>query len=241
MRRVNNPFFIFYGVVDAYLRENMLKIINLLILLILRIFATRNKNHFMYGDLFKNKYRIASARADWHDYNHGYYFITICTNKREHFFGEIHNHKMEFSTLGIFANSYIDKINDMYKDAQILSHAVMPNHVHLIIAVDNTIKRYIRKRKTHTIKKNIDTNEDMRKISQHCGRLSNIVSKYKSSVTTFALKNDIPFMWQSRFHDRIIRNHKEYENVDNYIKNNVFNWNDDEYHHPPVETRRTHR
>ena len=88
---------------------------------------------------------------------------------------------MEFSTLGIFANSYIDKINDMYKDAQILSHAVMPNHVHLIIAVDNTIKRYIRKRKTHTIKKNIDTNEDMRKISQHCGRLSNIVSKYISN------------------------------------------------------------
>ena len=104
----------------------------------------------------------------------------------------------------------------------------MPNHVHLIVDVDNTVKRYTRKRKA---KNNIDTNEDMSKISKRCGRLSNIVSKYKSSVTTFALKNDIPFMWQSRFHDRIIRDYKEFENVDNYIKNNVFNWNDDEYRH----------
>ena len=221
-------FYILNGVVDASLRGIMLKIINLLIFSTLHIFAPRNENHFMSGDLFRNKYRIDSARADWHDYNHGYYFITICTNKREHFFGEIHDHKMAFSTLGNFANSYIDKINVMYKDVQILSHVVMPNHVHLIVDVDNTVKRYTRKRKA---KNNIDTNEDMSKISKRCGRLSNIVSKYKSSVTTFALKNDIPFMWQSRFHDRIIRDYKEFENVDNYIKNNVFNWNDDEYRH----------
>ena len=182
----------------------------------------------MSGDLFRNKYRIASARAYWHDYNHGYYFITICTNKREHFFGEIHEHKMELSKIGDFANSYVDKINATFKDAQILSHVIMPNHVHLIVAVDNTFKRYARKRK---VKNNIDVNEDMRKISKHCGRLSNIILKYKSSVTTFALQNDIPFMWQSRFHDRIIRDYAEFENVDNYIKNNVVKWNDDEYHH----------
>ena len=112
----------------------------------------------------------------------------------------------------------------------------MPNHVHLIVAVDNTFKRYARKRK---VKNNIDVNEDMRKISKHCGRLSNIILKYKSSVTTFALQNDIPFMWQSRFHDRIIRDYAEFENVDNYIKNNVVKWNDDEYHHPRRDASNT--
>ena len=45
----------------------------------------------MSNDLFRNKYRIPSARADWHDYNIGYYFITICTDKRIHYFGEIIN------------------------------------------------------------------------------------------------------------------------------------------------------
>ena len=196
----------------------------------------KTKINFMSGDLFRNKYRIASARAYWHDYNHGYYFITICTNKREHFFGEIHEHKMELSKIGDFANSYVDKINATFKDAQILSHVIMPNHVHLIVAVDNTFKRYARKRK---VKNNIDVNEDMRKISKHCGRLSNIILKYKSSVTTFALQNDIPFMWQSRFYDRIIRDYAEFENVDNYIKNNVVKWNDDEYHHPRRDASNT--
>ena len=38
---------------------------------------------------FRNKYRIGSARAKWHDYNGGIYFITICTKYRMHYFGEI--------------------------------------------------------------------------------------------------------------------------------------------------------
>lgn len=39
---------------------------------------------------FKNKYRIASARAQWWDYGwNGAYFITICSKNRQHFFGEI--------------------------------------------------------------------------------------------------------------------------------------------------------
>ena len=86
----------------------------------------------MNNNLFKNKYRIPSARAYWHDYNHGCYFITICTKNREYFFGKIHNNKMTLSELGLFADSYVDKINSLYEDTQILSHIVMPNHIHFI-------------------------------------------------------------------------------------------------------------
>ena len=39
---------------------------------------------------FGGKYRIPSARAKWWNYtNDGVYFVTICTQNREHFFGEI--------------------------------------------------------------------------------------------------------------------------------------------------------
>lgn len=38
---------------------------------------------------FQNKYRVPSARAPWHGYNGGVYFVTICTQNREHYFGEI--------------------------------------------------------------------------------------------------------------------------------------------------------
>lgn len=40
-------------------------------------------------DKFQNTYRIPSARADWHGYGGGVYFVTICTQNREHYFGEI--------------------------------------------------------------------------------------------------------------------------------------------------------
>lgn len=40
--------------------------------------------------LYKNKYRIESSRcASWDYTSNGYYFVTICTRNREHFFGEI--------------------------------------------------------------------------------------------------------------------------------------------------------
>jgi putative transposase len=43
---------------------------------------------------YKNKYRVASARASWWDYSWaGAYFITICTQNRFHYFGEINHQK----------------------------------------------------------------------------------------------------------------------------------------------------
>ena len=37
----------------------------------------------MSDEKFKGKYRIPTARAKWHCYNGGCYFITICTMNRE--------------------------------------------------------------------------------------------------------------------------------------------------------------
>ena len=51
----------------------------------------------MSDDKFQDKYRIDSARAWWHDYDGGAYFITICTENREHFFGEIEGGVMVLS------------------------------------------------------------------------------------------------------------------------------------------------
>jgi len=180
----------------------------------------------MRNGLYKNKYRIPSARADWHDYNCGYYFITICTDKREHFFGEIKEERMLLSELGLFANSYIDKMNSLCQDAQILSHVIMPNHVHLIIVVERNNKN----NKSLVADRNLHVNETMRDIANHCGRLSNIIQTYKASVTRYALKKDIPFRWQSRFHDRIIRDYDELIIKDLYIKKNISNWKDDDYY-----------
>ena len=44
------------------------------------------------SDKFRNKYRNSSARATWHGYDGGVYFVTICTDHHNHhYFGEIFN------------------------------------------------------------------------------------------------------------------------------------------------------
>ena len=54
-----------------------------------KFFVSYNNELIMSGK-YKNKYRIPSARLQGYDYGqNGAYFITICTNERIHYFGDI--------------------------------------------------------------------------------------------------------------------------------------------------------
>ena len=85
---------------------------------------------------YQNKYRIPSARALWHDYNGGLYFITICTAGKEHYFGKIVEGEMYLNTLGDKLNQIIldSKTHNNY--AEIHLFQIMPNHLHLIVCID---------------------------------------------------------------------------------------------------------
>ena len=88
------------------------------------------------GPLFQNKYRIETARYFKSDYNIGYFFVTFCTKKREHFLGEIKNQEMHFSKIGEYACDVIKKAPDLHTCCGIDAFVVMPNHVHLLIYVN---------------------------------------------------------------------------------------------------------
>lgn len=63
-------------------------------------------------DKFHNKYRIPSARLQNWDYRWaGAYFITICTQNREHYFGEIENGEMQLSPIGAIADEFMASIS----------------------------------------------------------------------------------------------------------------------------------
>lgn len=91
-------------------------------------------------DRYKNKYRIPSARAQWWDYGwNGAYFITICTQNREHFFGEIRNGKMELSPLGVIADILWHEIPNHAPYVELGDFVVMPNHIHGILILDRPV------------------------------------------------------------------------------------------------------
>ena len=92
---------------------------------------------------FKNKYRIPSARLQNWDYGrNAVYFITICTENREHYFGEIIGrdaiHRVSLTTPGEIAHSIWLEIPDHFPFIKLDVNVVMPNHVHGIIIIDKT-------------------------------------------------------------------------------------------------------
>lgn len=178
-------------------------------------------------DKYRNTYRINTPRATWHDYDAGIYFVTICTSGRKHYFGEIvHTTEkvpvMKFSDVGIFANVCAMAIESLHDDVSMPLHVVMPNHIHLIVIIhpnDN-------KQQSQTDEPRTQKQAAARK----CGRLSRIISQFKSAISKHARQQHIEFAWQERFHERIVRGQDELNNISTYISNNVARWDVDEYH-----------
>jgi hypothetical protein len=57
-----------------------------------------------------------------------------------------------------------------------------------------------------------------------------MVGSFKSAVTKYSNENKLPFEWQTRFHDRVIRDADEFHLIKNYIINNPDNWHDDKFY-----------
>ena len=190
----------------------------------------------MKTDKFQNKYRIPSARAVWHDYNDGDYFITICTKNREHYFGEIVNGKMILNDLGIKLNELIAEIPSHHSYAKTPVYQIMPNHLHLIVCIDGSrvARRDVACRdaacRDAACHVSTTNNNKMQEIADQCGLVSIAMGGMKSALTNHAHSNKIPFGWQTRFHDHIIRDQEEWERIANYIENNPASWENDKFY-----------
>ncbi len=179
----------------------------------------------MVVEKFSNKYRISSARAYWHDYDGGMYFITVCTEGFVHYFGKIENGEMKLNLLGKYVANCIENTPTHFPDVIIPVYVVMPNHIHLIVCIDGNNRGNLESRCSRDVACNVST---MSRISPKPGSLPTVIRSIKSAVTRYANQHCIPFQWQSRFHDRIIRNQNECNRIADYIDHNPENWMKDE-------------
>ena len=204
---------------------------------------------------FKNKYRIASARAQWWDYGwNGAYFITICTKNREHFFGEINNGKMVLSPTGVIADILWHEIPNHAPFVELGDFVVMPNHIHGILILDKPVGGNHNVENDTVVDTYTDTIETGHALSllqsdqsigstvnpqtigqnrfQNIGKntISSIIGSYKSAVTKHANRLGLANGWQTRFHDHIIRDDAEFQRISDYIINNPDNWEDNNFY-----------
>lgn len=125
---------------------------------------------------------------------------------------------MQYNQIGDIANKYFIDIPRHFPVSEIDYFIVMPNHVHGIIIIKDSVET----------RHGVSLQPTFGKPITHS--LSVIVNHYKGAVTRFAKKNNLSFKWQSRFYDHIIRNENDLRRIRSYIKNNPLKWELDEYY-----------
>jgi REP element-mobilizing transposase RayT len=190
---------------------------------------------------YQNKYRIPSARLKNWDYgNNGAYFITICTQNRDHFFGEIisvvDENEMQLNEIGKLAERFWAEIPNHFPFVELGNYVIMPNHIHGILIinkkniVDDIVETLQCNVSTVNATETINKKELMADISPKSGTISTIIRSYKSILTKNAHFIHADFEWQARFHDHIIRNSESFERIQNYIETNPELWKEDKFY-----------
>lgn len=189
---------------------------------------------------FQNKYRIPSARLQNWDYGaNGAYFITICTQHKEFYFGDIDNGIMTLSELGQMAERFWMEIPNHFPFIELGNFVVMPNHVHGILIINNSNDES-RLRDDESRLRDVQTRLIASLPENHGGfsgdknpmfhdNISRIIRWYKGRCAFEMRKIHADFGWQPRFHDHIIRNSVSFENIQNYIVNNPLKWGRDKF------------
>lgn len=197
-------------------------------------------------DRFQNKYRIPTTRVAWHDYKGGAYFVTICTAKRTHDFGEISNGQMSLSPIGRCAQECAQNISVHFPHVEVPLFVVMPNHIHLIViihgngAVGNDRNDVETQNFASLHNHGLQRNQHQRRqnnFGPQSKKLASVIRGFKIGVTKFSHQNNIPFEWQPRFHDRIIRNQEEMNRIAQYIEENISRWDLDKLN--PINNNQT--
>ena len=153
-----------------------------------------------------------STRLKSFDYSSsGAYFITICTESRRQILSRIVGgdvldapKKVELLPYGKIAEKYIKQLNDFYDNVRVDRYVIMPNHVHLIIRIENDGGRTL-----------------------FAPTISRIIKQFKG-VTTKEIGKSI---WQKGFYDHVIRDCHDYNIRWQYIDDNPSKWLEDELYH----------
>jgi REP element-mobilizing transposase RayT len=105
----------------------------------------------------------------------------------------------ELSRMGQTAALCLQKMENHFEGVQLDKWVVMPNHVHAIVVLSD-----------------ITVN------------LSTVIGQYKAA-TTRKIRSFSPGIkvWQTSFHDHVIRNQADYERIWTYIEGNPGRWTDD--------------
>jgi len=159
----------------------------------------------------------------------------------DHYFGEIRDGVMDLSEIGKIAQTEWLKTPEIRPDMnlELGSSMLMPNHFHGIITIGeneyNTPmtddgRDAMHRVSTTTTTATITDTTYKNAFAPQSKNLASIIRGFKSAVTKTARQIHADFVWQSRFHDHIIRDEKSFYTISEYIQNNPLKWADDKFY-----------
>jgi len=162
--------------------------------------------------LFKNRYRVSSARLRSWDYRWaGVYSVTVCTRGRVRWLGEIREEQACLSTVGEIAAEEWEKIPRRHPRVSLDEWIIMPDHIHGILIFQENQK---------------DGPSPEQPSLLLAESLGAVIGQFKSKATKricwgLRLRD---FAWQERFHDAIVRDPEALERLRAYIRENPLRW-----------------
>jgi len=161
-----------------------------------------------------------SLRLKEYDYSRlGAYFITICTYEKECIFGKVENEYMLLNQFGKIVLEFWNNLPERYANIKLDSFVIMPNHVHGIIKIIDTVGAI------HELP--LQTANTNQKTKRRRMLIPKVVGYFKMNsakqINTIRNSTDIP-VWQRNYYEHIIRNENKLNKIREYIHNNPLKW-----------------
>jgi len=164
-----------------------------------------------------------SIRLQGYDYTQaGLYFVTICTQNREHLFGKIYDGQLILNEPGKMIEIEWSKLTDRFKNIRLHEYMVMPNHFHAILEIVGATLV-------------VDPDDKIAPSTQNGKTLGEMVGSFKS-ITTVAYIHGVKTnnwkcfdgkLWQRNYWEHIIRNKMAHQRIAQYIIDNPIKWEKD--------------
>jgi REP element-mobilizing transposase RayT len=177
----------------------------------------------MYNFIVKYHRERKPMRLPHYDYSMpGAYFVTACSRNREFIF--------EATDAKLAVESAWQSVIEIFANIELGEFVVMPNHIHGIVWItgEGSYRLHPGTWKNGNLGRGGQLPAPT-KITQF-ESLSNIIGAFKTTSATRINKLrgtiGIP-VWQKSFYDRIVRNDRELESIQRYIRNNSLSWLED--------------
>ena len=128
----------------------------------------------------------------------GLYFVTVCTHRRRCVLGHIEDDEVRLSRIGCIVRAQIDGLAARL-GVVVDSFVVMPNHVHLIVALGP------KARQASPL------------------RLGTVIGGFKSGSTRSAAAR----LWQRGYYEHVVRDADDLTRLREYIETNPIRWSVD--------------